>query len=326
MFDQFLQHTTLIQYSPKQVAKAQYNDIAAYQFDPQSDKVYWLNTYGLNEFEAMRQIIDQNDFDDFLIKLFKDSGHANKVIELDNVLFIALQVLKTDEKNLSSEQMIFVVSANVLWSIQENTGTYFEWIRERILQGRGLVQHKKVDYLMFLIIESLIASYLATFENMINNDDDFLHVSTISPTPQFTEQVEQQKRHMLNFKKATLSLRNTIVKLQSINSVTMESKYFIELKEQANNLIGEIDFELFELDSKINLIFSVQGHRLNESMRLLTIISVVFIPLTFLAGVYGMNFDYMPELKWHYGYFMVLGIMASSAIFIVVFFKHKKWL
>lgn len=179
---------------------------------------------------------------------------------------------------------------------------------------------------MFLIIESMVSSYETTFENIINNDDDFLNVSNIQPTPYFTEKVEQQKMRLLNFKKATLSLRNTIVKLQTINNLDIQTKYFIELKEQANNLISEIDFELSNLDSKINLIFSFQGHRLNEIMRMLTIISVVFIPLTFIAGVYGMNFEYMPELKWRYGYFIVLSGMASTALFIVYYFRKKKWI
>ena len=130
---------------------------------------------------------------------------------------------------------------------------------------------------------------------------------------------------MLNFKKATMSLRNTIVKLKTINTIEIESKYFTELKEQANNLISEIDFELLELDSKTNLIFSIQGHRLNEIMRTLTLVTVVFIPLTFLAGIYGMNFENMPELKWHYGYFILMGLMAIITVGIVMYFKNKKW-
>ena len=130
---------------------------------------------------------------------------------------------------------------------------------------------------------------------------------------------------MLNFKKATMSLRNTIVKLKTINTIEIESKYFTELKEQANNLISEIDFELLELDSKTNLIFSIQGHRLNEIMRTLTLVTVVFIPLTFLAGIYGMNFEHMPELKWHYGYFILMGLMAIITVGIVMYFKNKKW-
>ncbi|WP_440453206.1 CorA family divalent cation transporter [Psychrobacter sp. ASPA161_9] len=325
MSEKFLQNTTLIAYSSSRVSKLPCDDITKLNFETQGDEVFWLNTYGLSELDEMRQIVIQNQFDDFLIKLLQDDDHANKVIELDNVLFIALKVLKTDDKNLDNEQLIFVVSSNMLWSLQENIGDHFQWIRDRLIQGKGQVRSKRVDYLIFLLIESLIANYEETFEKLLNADSDSIKVTNINPTPYFTEKVEEQKRRMLNFKKATLSLRNTIVKLETINIIAMESKYFIELKEQANNLIDEIDFELFELDSKINLIFSIQGHRLNEIMRTLTLVSVVFIPLTFLVGVYGMNFEYIPELKWHYGYFILLSLMVTITVSIIMYFKNRKW-
>ena len=325
MSEKFLQNTTLIAYSSSRVSKLPCDDITKLNFETQGDEVFWLNTYGLSELDEMRQIVIQNQFDDFLIKLLQDDDHANKVIELDNVLFIALKVLRTDDKNLDNEQLIFVVSSNMLWSLQESIGDHFQWIRDRLIQGKGQVRSKRVDYLIFLLIESLIANYEETFEKLLNADSDSIKVTNINPTPYFTEKVEEQKRRMLNFKKATLSLRNTIVKLETINIIAMESKYFIELKEQANNLIDEIDFELFELDSKINLIFSIQGHRLNEIMRTLTLVSVVFIPLTFLVGVYGMNFEYIPELKWHYGYFILLSLMVTITVSIIMYFKNKKW-
>jgi len=325
MSEKFLHNTTLIAYSSSQVSKLPCDDITMLNFETQGDEVFWLNTYGLNELDEMKQVVIQNQFDDFLLRLLQDDEHANKVIELDNVLFIALKVLKTDDQNLNNEQLIFVVSANMLWSLQENNNNHFQWIRDRLSEGRGQVRSKKVDYLLFLLIESLIANYEETFETLLNADSDSIEVTNINPTPYFTKKVEEQKRHMLNFKKATLSLRNTVVKLETINIIPIDSKYFTELKEQANNLIDEIDFELFELDSKTNLIFSIQGHRLNEIMRTLTLVSVVFIPLTFLVGVYGMNFDYMPELKWKDGYFILLGVMATLTVAIVAYFKSKKW-
>lgn len=325
MSEKFLHNTTLIAYSSSQASKVPCDDLTKLSFELHGDEVFWLNTYGLSELDEMRQVVIQNHFDDFLIKLLQDQEHANKVIELDNVLFIALKVLKTDDNNLDNEQLIFIISSNMLWSLQENIGDHFQWIRDRLIEGKGQVRSKRVDYLIFLLIESLIANYEETFEKLLNTDSDAIKVTNINPTPYFTENIEKQKRRLLNFKKATQNLRNTIVKLETVNIITMESKYFIELKEQANNLIDEIDFELLELDSKTNLIFSIQGHRLNEIMRTLTLVSVVFIPLTFLTGIYGMNFNYMPELKWTYGYFILLGMMATLTVSVITYFKIKKW-
>jgi|TARA_B110000116_G_C16581727_1_gene466583 magnesium transporter len=221
--------------------------------------------------------------------------------------------------------MIFIVSPNFLWSIQEKSGDYFNWIRERLEDNKGIVRKKKADYLLFLLLESIIDNYQDTFQENTELSSNKLGSDKIKPTPEFTSLVENRKQELFSFKKATLSLRDTIVKLEKVEIDGFETKYFSELKEQTNNLISNIDFELQELESKINLIFSIQGHRLNEVMKTLTILSVIFIPLTFLAGIYGMNFEHIPELKFKYGYFILLGIMVLVTIVSVWYFKRKKW-
>ncbi len=168
-------------------------------------------------------------------------------------------------------------------------------------------------------------NYLETYQKNATLSADNLDISRVKPTPEFTSLVEKRKQELFNFKKATLSLRDVVMKLENIEIKGFNNKYFSELKEQINNLLTNIDFELQELESKINLIFSIQGHRLNEVMKTLTILSVIFIPLTFLAGIYGMNFENMPELTYQNGYFILLGIMFLIGIFIVWYFKRKKW-
>ncbi len=120
-----------------------------------------------------------------------------------------------------------------------------------------------------------------------------------------------------------MSLREVVMKLENIEIKVFNNKYFNELKEQINNLITNIDFELQELESKIKLIFSIQGHLLNEVRKTLTILSEVFIPLTFLAGIYGMNFENIPELKYQNWYFILLGIMFVIALENIWYFKRK---
>ena len=178
---------------------------------------------------------------------------------------------------------------------------------------------------MFLLLESIVDNYLETYQKNAAISSDQLDISRVKPTPEFTSLVEKRKQELFNFKKATLSLRDVVMKLEAIEIKGFYKKYFSELKEQINNLLTNIDFELQELESKINLIFSIQGHRLNEVMKTLTILSVIFIPLTFLAGIYGMNFENMPELKFQYGYFLLLGLMFLISLFIVLYFKRKKW-
>jgi magnesium transporter len=325
MENEFLNNTSLISYSNKSYEKTGFSSISEIVFKEDKQVTKWLNTYGNQFNEIHNKVIHQNKLDDFLIKLLSDDEHPNKVILLNDLLFLATRVLRTNSQKLDSEQMIFIVSPNFLWSIQEKSGDYFNWIRERLEDNKGIVRKKKADYLLFLLLESIIDNYQDTFQENTELSSNKLGSDKIKPTPEFTSLVENRKQELFSFKKATLSLRDTIVKLEKVEIDGFETKYFSELKEQTNNLISNIDFELQELESKINLIFSIQGHRLNEVMKTLTILSVIFIPLTFLAGIYGMNFEHIPELKFKYGYFILLGIMVLVTIVSVWYFKRKKW-
>ena len=325
MESEFLKQTSLISYSKKSYEKTCYTSISDIILTNTTPSIEWLNTYGLAFREIFKKIIANNKLDDFLIKLFMDKEHSNKVILLNDLVFISTRVLKTESRTLDSEQMFFIISSGFLWSIQEKDGDYFNWIRERIENNKGIVRRKKADYLLFLILESIVDNYEDTYQKNAELSASILEAENTKPTPDFTAKVEKRKQELFNFKKATLSLKDTIIKLEKIKINDFDIKYFSELKEQTNNLISNIDFELQELESKINLIFSIQGHRLNEVMKTLTILSVIFIPLTFLAGIYGMNFEHIPELKFKYGYFILLGIMVLVTIISVMYFKRKKW-
>lgn len=324
MMENFLNSSTLITYTPEKTEQESLLSLDDFSFADRQGELLWFNTYGINYQSAFAALVKNNHLDSFLLTLLKEQDHTNKVIELDDLLFITLKVLKQDSNTIDSEQMFFIVLPHVVWSLQEETGSYFQWIRDRQKTSKT-GSNRSVSYLLFLLIKSLIDNYESVFEKMTDNSSDLVQFSDIDPSPAFTARVETQKRSLLNFKKVALSLRNTLVKLEKVEAVEIETKYFTEAKEQAANLINDIDFELQELDSKINLIFAIQGHRLNEVMRILTVISVLFIPLTFFAGLYGMNFAYIPELKWRYGYFILLALMAVMTITIIVYFKKRKW-
>ncbi len=320
----FFQATSLISYAPDVHERKDVASLEEIDFDG-DDKIKWLNTYGLGFQKEFKKVIQENKLDDFLIKLLSELDHPNKVIELENVLFVAIRVLKTEKPEIDSEQMLFIVSEQFVWSVQGKPGDYFTWIRERLELNKGIVRKKKADYLLFLILESIMDNYQEAYQKFAEFNDESFDPVNVKPTPEFTALVEARKRELFSFKKAAFSLRDTVVKLDKVEMDGFETKYFSELKEQANNLLTDIDFELQELESNLNLIFSIQGHRLNEVMKILTIFSVVFIPLTFLAGIYGMNFKNMPELETQNGYFVLLGVMALITIISIWIVSRKKW-
>lgn len=321
----FLNNTNLIKYSSDKFERKNFLDISEIDLIEKDGLIKWLNTYGIEYQPEFNKIIKNNQLDDFIIKLLMEKEHPNKVIELDNLLFVTLKVLKTEKSKFDSEQMIFIISPEFIWSIQEERGDYFEWIRERLEHNRGLVRKKKAHYLLFLIMESIIDNYQSTYQKSSGLIGSKIDSSRIQPTPDFTALVENRKQELFNFKKASSSLRDTIIKLEKAELIEKKTKYFTELKEQSNNLNNDIDFELQVLESKLNLIFSIQGHRLNEVMKTLTVFSVIFIPLTFLAGIYGMNFKNIPELEFKYGYYILIGIMLFITMIIIWYISKKKW-
>ncbi len=324
MPNRFLENSQIITYNTNEFSQRQVSNYSEIILSNNSDQNTWLNTYGLDHKNAFREVIKHNDLDDFLLKILEDDAQPTKLIELEDVLFISIQILRIIEDEVETEQMYFVSSYHYLWSIQEKPGDYFDWIRMRLSENQGLVRKKNTDYLLYLLLESALDHY----QNIIEKYADLephAQLSDIKPTPEFTVKIEQRRQVYFELKKATLGLRDLLIKFDTLEMNEFEEKYFTELKEQAQNLNTEIDFELSELDSKLNLIFSLQGYRLNEVMKTLTIFSVIFIPITFIAGVYGMNFKYMPELQSANGYFITLAVMLLLAMGLYFYFKNQNW-
>ncbi len=325
MNQEFLKHTSIIEYSTDKFKEGSFSNISEINLISKGESIKWLNTYGINHQEEFQSIIQNNKFDDFLNNLMKDEDLPNKVIELENLLFIAIRVLKPEKDEFESEQIMFVFSLDFIWTIQEEEGAYFDGIIKRLKNNIGVVRNKKADYLLFLFLDSIIDNYQASFQKFTDLSNTNLDLSVLKPTAEFTSRIEKRKEGLFIYKKAAISLRNTITNLEKVEIQDMKIKYFNELKEQANNLIADIDFELQKLESKINLIFSIQGDRLNNVMKILTVFSVIFIPLTFIAGIYGMNFINMPETQLENGYYIMLGIMLLISLLIIWYMSKKKW-
>ncbi|MCK0159936.1 CorA family divalent cation transporter [Allomuricauda sp. F6463D] len=321
----FEENSWVINYSPDNYHNQKFSLKEDLLLSKGDKSITWINTYGLNYMEEFRHMVNENDLDDFLLRLLLKQQMGSKVIELENQLFVAARILKTEYHNMDSEQMYFVVSKDFVWCIQEKRGDHFDWIRERIFENKGIIRKKRADYLLFFILETLITNYKEKYEETVLMENALNAIVKKEPTPEFMFEVEQKKAKIHDFKKATHGLRDIIVKLERVEVNGFQTKYYSELREQINGLIMDIDSDILELESQINLFFSVQGHRLNEVMKTLTIFSVIFIPLTFLAGIYGMNFENIPELKWPYGYFVLLGAMLVISIFSIIVFKRKKW-
>lgn len=289
-----------------------------------ASEVTWLNTIADWEGDDLKEVIHELQLDNFIVKLMEDGHDNNKVIKLEDSIIVAVNTLKVKETGISSENIFFILRNNFVWSIQEEKGDYFQWVRERIDNNLGIVRSNKGDYLLFLLLESISDNYAKVLDSYDQR------IAKIQPTeknlsPEITIELEEIRTDLLKMKKFFSGLRNIGLGLERNLPKHYHEQYFSEIKEQATNMISELEFELNQIDGKLNLVYSLQGHKMNQIMKTLTVISAIFIPLTFLAGIYGMNFDYIPELKAHNGYFYLLGVMAFCSLGSVFYFYRKKW-
>ncbi|AWX43145.1 Magnesium transport protein CorA [Flagellimonas maritima] len=325
MTKDFENNTTVINYSAMDYYSRQFSIEKDMILSKNDKTVTWVNTYGFDFMEDFREMVLANNMDDFLLRLLIGKSHGSKVIELENQLFITAKIIKTENNTIETEQMFFVVAEDFVWCIQEKVGDHFDWIRDRIANNKGIIRKKRADYLLYFILETIISNYKEKYNGFDVMEEMFSANTKLEPTPEFMLKIEEQKQLTIQFKKSSYGLRDIMVKLERLQIKGIRSKYFSDLREQINGLLNDIDSDINELDSKVNLLFNIQGHRLNQVMKTLTIFSVIFIPLTFMAGIYGMNFENIPELRFKYGYFILLGVMLLVTLISILIFKYKKW-
>jgi magnesium transporter len=295
----------------------------------EGDNKKWLNIYGLSDTEQIVSICQKQNIDNLVIQDILDLNQRPKVQEYDNYCFLTLKTTVPTLEEMTVEQISFVFNQNYIISFQEKKADYFEHLRIRIREKKGLIRERGADFLLYTMLESILDNYFKTLNN-INEEIERLNLDNINqnPSPSVLEEIEKYKIFVRFIKKAIHPIRDfTQTNERDLSPFIHKQnlKYFHEIKDLCLTLIDDCDTILAALESSSNLFFSVQGHKMNQVMKTLTIVATIFIPLTFVAGIYGMNFKYMPELEWQYGYFAVWAAMLLMLAGMFIYFKKKKW-
>lgn len=295
-----------------------------------SGKVTWLNVHGIHEPDLIKRICTAINMPRFIIQDILDTSQRTKLQDLDEYLFLSVKsILAESDLDFDVEQISFIIGKDAIYSFQEKKGDHFEHIRVRIREDNGLIRQKGTDFLLFLLIEGVLGNYFITLDQLeesINEDANPLKINDTSPA--IIHRIEEYKRELLKMRRSAAALKEALQSIEKGDSALIKPdqlKYFFDLKDSCILLLESIDVMDQRLDSAQNLFFSMQGHRMNQVMTTLTIMAAIFIPLTFMAGIYGMNFRNMPELEWDWGYFGLLGLMAVVALSLVYYFKRRKW-
>lgn len=290
---------------------------------------YWLNIYVLNEPETIASICEKHGIHSLVIQDILDVNQRPKFQEYENFSFLTLKSIVPSEGEMITEQISFVFGANFLISFQERKVDFFEHIRVRLRENKGILRERAADYLLYAMLESILDNYFKTL-NKIDEEIEMFNFTDMKkePTPDALEIIENHKKFVHFIKKFILPIKefSQIVERGECQYIEQKHiKYYLEIKDLCLTMIDSSDMILASLESATNLFFSLQGHRMNQVMKTLTIVATIFIPLTFVAGIYGMNFTNMPELEWKYGYFSIWFIMILIFCGMVLYFRKKKW-
>jgi magnesium transporter len=293
------------------------------------DYTYWLNVYGLNEPDIIASICRRHDIHSLVIQDILDVNQRPKYQEFDDFSFLTLKSIVPSDREMITEQISFVFGEKFLLSFQERKADFFEHIRYRLREDKGIIRERGSDFLLFAMLESILDNYFKTL-NQLDSEIEELNLTDPDKelSPGVLVMIENHKKFVHFIKKSILPIKEFTQIIERGENKYIEKrhlKYFLEIKDLCLTLIDSCDIILASLESNTNLFFSVQGHRMNQIVKTLTIVSTVFIPLTFIAGIYGMNFVHMPELHWKYGYPAVWILLVIIFAGMIIFLKRRKW-
>jgi magnesium transporter len=297
-----------------------------------SPTVAWIHIEGIHDTQILEELGAVFGLHPLTLEDILNTDQRPKMEDFCEYIYIVLKTFTNhaDENNeTTSEQISIILGPTFVISFQEKETDIFKPIRERIRAGKGRLRKSGADYLAYSLIDTIVDNYFTILEHLGEKIEIIEESLVKNPSTQTLQAIQHMKREMIFLRKSVWPLRETISSLERTECQLIQESTGLFLKDIYDHTIQVIDtIETYRdmLSGILDIYLSSISNRMNEIMKVLTIIATIFMPLTFLAGVYGMNFKYMPELEWHWGYFFILSIMITIAVFMLVYFRKKRWL
>jgi magnesium transporter len=313
-----------------EVGQAALNDL---DFSSRHGTVHWLNVDGLNEVSLLEAIGRRFDIHSLTLSDIANTHQRPKFELFDHYAFLTFKMLRLsagDPPAIIAEHVGLVLLKGGVISFQEAPGDVFDFVRDRIRTGQGRIRRMQADYLVYSLLDAVVDGYFTVLddlgERIADLDDRLLERQ---PAPALLREIHALKQQVIFIRRCAWPLRELVGAIQKIRSPLISEKldmYFRDLYDHSVQALDTIETYRDLLSGLTDLYMSVSGNRMNEIMKVLTIIATIFIPLTFVAGIYGMNFEYMPELRHPLAYPGVLGLMLAVAAGMLLFFRRKGWI
>ncbi|MCA1949638.1 MAG: magnesium/cobalt transporter CorA [Treponema sp.] len=292
--------------------------------------ITWINVNGLNDMDSLSKLAKTYCLHNLTLEDILNTEHRPKVEEFEDYLFIIAKAITwNEEKGPEYEQISIVLTKNTVITFQEHPGDCFDTIRKRIEVNAGRIRKMGSDYLAYALLDSMVDDYFKTLDQLGQRLEDFENQAVDETGRHFLKQLQQVKQQVLALRRVIWPLRESIATLQRLETELISEELHPFLKDLYDNILQSAETiegyrELIVSIMEVNL--SSVSNKMNEVMKVLTIISTIFIPLTFVVGVYGMNFKFMPELEHPLGYPITWSVMILIALGMVAFFKRRHWL
>ena len=291
----------------------------------------WINIDGLHEVAVIEELCLELGVHKLTIEDILSVNQRPKIEEHDDYLHLAVKMLALEplDNQITYEQVSFLLKGNVLLTFQEKNGDAFEYVRKRISEDKGLIRKKEVDYLLYALLDAIVDYYFVVLESI---GEELTQIETElleNPDNASLNKIHLARKKMIQVRRSIYPFREVVGRLDKLEEPVLSTGLSIYIKDLYDHTLRVVEtIEGFRdtVSGLLDLYMNSMSYRMNEVMKVLTIIATIFIPLTFIAGIYGMNFEYMPELKWRGAYFAALGLMLLIFIGMLVYFRRKKWL
>ncbi|MFX0060131.1 MAG: magnesium/cobalt transporter CorA [Candidatus Heimdallarchaeota archaeon] len=322
---------TVIDYNDKDYSLSELSDLYFKFNEIDKNKVRWIKIIGLTNEKAIEYIGNTFELHPLVLEDILNPNQRPKFEDYGNYIFIVMRRIffEGEEKSFENEQISLILGPNYVISFQEQDTEVFKPILERIISAKGKIRFMGPDYLEYTLIDVLIDNYFIVLEEIGENIEEIENILIYEPKPEILQKIYDLKRKNIDLRKSIWPTREVINKLQREQSKLISDDLQIYLRDIYDHIFRITDL----LDNYRDIIFGMLdiylssiSNKMNDIMKVLTIISTIFIPLSFLAGFYGMNFMYMPEFSNPFAYPILITVMISIGILMILFFKKKKWI
>jgi len=294
-----------------------------------TNQMTWLNVIGLHEVEIISRISEHFNLHKLSGEDILSVNQRPKLDDYEDYIHIVAKMFRVEDGSIEDEQVTILFAEGLLITFQEKEGDVFNGVRERLFESKGQIRQRKTDYLAYALLDSIVDHYFIAIEHFGNIIDELEIELLENPSDEILPQLHEVRREASYIRRSIFPMREAVSRFEKleVSYMNKETKLFIrDLYDHTIQVIETVTVFKDTVGGLMDLYMNSISYRMNNVMKVLTIVSTIFIPLTFIAGVYGMNFLVMPELEYKFGYYYTLIAMAVLTLLMIIYFKRKKWL